>query len=299
MRSPLLPAALALLAAAAPPAAGAEPVRTERPFALLAARGDATTWTLHPAALGAITAEATWSGGERLTLALAGPGGDGHLTRESGPSPLVLRFLLTPELLQADGDWRLTLFNFSGSPANGQVAVTWPGPAAPPAERPRRLHLDAVRVGDLGIRVVAEGVAPPPEGGTAEPPAPPPPAGSGEPRRSVLPDGRVRLDYPDGSAVIYELVCGKTQIAPDGRETRLTCHQVQGADLPPPPGDPGLGGFLDDHGESLLQQIRFLVGHDAAAIANYLAVETDGTATVVERIDLRRRYVDRLLGLGL
>ncbi len=94
-------AAAALCLAAVPaPVAGAAAVRVDRPFVLVADRGDATSWRLLPGAAGAITAEATWSGGASLALILNGPGQTGYFAREDGTSPLVLRFRLTPELLR-------------------------------------------------------------------------------------------------------------------------------------------------------------------------------------------------------
>ncbi len=40
------------------------------------------------------------------------------------------------------------------------------------------------------------------------------------------------------------------------------------------------------------------MGSDTQAVDHYLALEAGETGSVVERIDLRRRYVDRLLGLA-
>lgn len=298
MRLPL-PLALALLALALPPpAADADPIVVERPFALISERGDTTSWRLQPAAAGVITAEATWHGADRLALILNGPG---QAARQAGPSPLVLRFRLHPDLLRREGEWRLSLVNVSGQRARGDVRITWPGeeaPAAPGAvpqlvERVTMMTRSAeARVGPEVIRVTT---AVPPE-----PPAPEPPASPGDVRRTVQPDGQVRLDFADGSARIYKLGCGWTKIAPDGaRMGELCSTQVQRDSLPPPPGDSAFSGFLGTHEERLLRQISFLVGKDAQAVANYLALESGQTASVIERIDLRLDCVDGLLGLGL
>lgn len=299
MRFLVLTTSVAALLAPAAPAAAADvvPVRAERPFVLLAERGDATTWTLHPTAPGTVSAVATWSGGERLTLALERPGEGGHLARESGTSPLALRFRLTPELLRLDGEWRLTLLNFSGRLVRGEVVVTWPGERAASRHTavPQERATAAAVLGRSGTRAASRAdVAAPP----VTEPLPPQPEGSGEVRRTVLPDGRVRIDHPDGSAVIYG-PGSFTRIAPDGTETTFSFRsQVQEATLPPPPGDPAFQGFLGAHEDLLLRQIRFLVDQEEQAVANYLAHEATETATVVERIDLRRHYVDVLLGLG-
>lgn len=287
------------LAAVPAPSAGAAADSVDRPFVLVADRGDATSWRLLPGAAGAITAEATWGGGASLALILNGPGQTGYFARQDGTSPLVLRFRLTPELLRREGEWRLSVVNFSGRPVRGQVRITTPG--AEPAAEVRRRRPDAV----IGKMAVAQRVAKPevvevvPMQPAEPPPETLPPSGSsGEVRRTVLADGRVRLDYPDGSAKIFEVGCGSTTIHPDGTESKVLCNQVQGAGLPAPPGDPAFHGFLTEHEAGLLQQIRWLVGSDTQAVDHYLALEAGETGSVVERIDLRRRYVDRLLGLG-
>lgn len=318
MRPPLRHAlALAILALALPPpAADADPITAERPFALITERGDATSWRLLPGAAGVITAEATWRGADSLALILNGPGQTGNFARQDGPSPLVLRFRLTPELLRREGEWRLSLVNFSGQRARGDVRITWPGEAAATQSGAAGVAVPQRVAGRATVPRGVEGRATVPRGvegrvdpgmairpTTATPPAPPglepPPSTSGDIRRTVLPDGRVRLDFADGSARIYNVGCGWTNIASDGHPAGgVACNEVQGASLPPPPGDPAFSGFLGTHEERLLLQITFLVGDDAQAVASYLALESGETASVVERIDLRRRYVDRLLGIG-
>ena len=301
---------LGLPTASAQPAATAAESTVGRPFVLLAERGDATSWRVHPTAAGTITAEATWGGDRSLALILNGPGQVGYYERQDGASPLRLRFQVTPELLRLDGEWRLSIVNFSGLPARGQVQVRWPGRGEGGVARTgdgRTAILSTVE--DRAAirprneaRVRRDPATARPAGGASDtsPPQglepPTPPAESG---RSILPDGRVRIDHADGSARIFNLGCGWVDIHPDGSQTGAACNQAQGAGLPQPPaGDAAFSGFLDDHDERLLAQIRFLVDGDAQAVDNYLAMESSTTSTVVERIYLRRTYVDRLLGIG-
>jgi hypothetical protein len=308
MRFPAPPSlALAVLLLLSAAAAGAVPATAERPFALLAERGDATSWPVHVAAPGSLTVEATWRGAEPLALVLDGPGQAGAFAREDGTSPLLLRFRITPELRQREGEWRLSIVNASGHPARGRVRISWP--AADPSAGAGRAATGAGRVAVLQPvgprRAGVERVVGRPELGrvTGPPDVPPPaldpaPPTGGAVRRTILPDGSVRLDFPDGSARIVDPVCGWTEIRADGSASTFSCQQVPGAGLPPPPGDAAFNGFLADHADGLLGQIRFLVGGDAQAVDNYLAVESGDASSVVERIDLRRRYVDRLLGVA-
>ncbi|HEX2162831.1 MAG TPA: hypothetical protein VHM02_02675 [Thermoanaerobaculia bacterium] len=284
-----------------PPATAAASVAAERPFALLADRGDDTSWPLRPAAPGAVVAEATWTGGGRLVLTLDGPGDAGQVAHQSGESPLVLRFAITPALAQREGAWRLAVVNPGGAPVRGTVRATWPGEAAEPSasggdDRPRRLRVAAGTA--LGRGTLAAS--------TATPPDPPPETlsdptsgGGGGEVRTILPDGRIQVEYPDGRVRTYNHGCGFVEVSPDGTSSGPACHEVQGAGFPPPPADDALRAFLEGHEQALLDQIRFLVDPDAAAVGNYLAFEQGEAATVVERIHLRLRYVDRLLGRGL
>ena len=298
--------------ASAQPAAAAAESAVGRPFVLLAERGDATSWRVHPTAAGTITAEASWGGGRSLALILNGPGQVGSYARQDGASPLRLRFEVTPELLRLDGEWRLSIVNFSGLPARGQVQVRWPGGdeggvARTGDDRTAVLSTVEERTAirprpPLETRVRRDPATARPASGnsaTSTPSALEPPTPPAESRRSILPDGRVRIDHADGSARIFNLGCGWVDIHPDGSQTGAYCNQAQGAGLPQPPaGDAAFSGFLEDHDERLLAQIRFLVDGDAQAVDNYLAMESSTTSTVVERIDLRRTYVDRLLGIG-
>jgi hypothetical protein len=296
---------LGLALAAALPAAAqdAPPNRVEHVFDLAAVRGDRAPIAFEIAHPGTVTARAEWDGASRLLLALKPRGGERAVAREFGSSPLSLRHELSAETLRALGKhWVIELTSL-GEAAGGELAISWPGPRLlrPFEEAPaERWRADRVRV-DAGRARIADRVWATEQvtGPTTTPPQLPPGGGGGEARRSVLPNGDVRIDYADGSALILDANCGSTRIFPDGTQTKTLCHQVQGAGLPAPPGgDPAFGGFLDGHAESLLSQIRHLVGNDTQAMANYKAVEADGATTVVERIDLRRRYVDRLLGVG-
>lgn len=266
-------------------------------------RGDSAPVAFVVTQPGTVTARAEWSGGaSRLRLTLKPRGGERTVARAFGSSPLSLSHELSAETLRALGnDWVIELISL-GEAAGGEITISWPEPPLPPpVEQVATERRRASRVLRDNRRArVAEGVRASEPLTTTTPPSLPPTGGSGgEARRTVLSDGDVRIDYADGSALILHAGCGTTRILPDGTKMKTSCNQVQGAGLPAPPGgDPAFGGFLDGHAENLLSQIRHLVGNDTQAMANYMAVEAGGASTVVERIDLRRRYVDRLLGMG-
>jgi hypothetical protein len=128
------------------------------------------------------------------------------------------------------------------------------------------------------------------EAATTEGPAP-----GVEPQRSILPDGRVQIRYPDGTVKILEPGCGYTIILPDGSTSSAMCNQVQPASMPVLPEDPALRSFLEGHRDHLLEQISTLVDNRQDEIGLYLAYEANNTGGLLEQIQMRTRLIDNLL----
>ncbi|HYU10562.1 MAG TPA: hypothetical protein VEK77_14390 [Gemmatimonadales bacterium] len=107
-------------------AAAASPDALTRPFALTAEMGNRLEVDIRPAAAGKISVDATWNEPVALALILNGPGQTGYFARQDGRSPLHLEFDLSAELLAKGEGWRVSVVDFSGSPANGTVRVNYP-----------------------------------------------------------------------------------------------------------------------------------------------------------------------------
>ncbi len=118
-----------------------------------------------------------------------------------------------------------------------------------------------------------------------------PPAGAT--KRTILPDGSVELQYPDGSK--KRLFDGGMEItAPDGTKQTLLFLQAQPDTPPNLPGEPIITQWMNGHAESLLEMIRKLVGNNDQAIAHYLQREADEPRTLYQKIQLRMICIDRL-----
>ncbi len=110
-------------------------------------------------------------------------------------------------------------------------------------------------------------------------------------KRSISPQGEVVLSYPDGR-VEKRYKGGKTIILPDGQEQKMLFSTAAPPAIPPALPDDAEGLWLEYHNAGLLAIIENLVGHDSAAMENYLAFE--GDAVVYEKIARRRQTIDYL-----
>jgi hypothetical protein len=76
---------------------------------------------------GTISAEAIWTGTTgTLALILNGPGQVNAYARIDGPSPLSLKYDVTPSDVNKGALWTLTVINFYSGTANGSLAFTFP-----------------------------------------------------------------------------------------------------------------------------------------------------------------------------
>jgi len=245
----------------------------QRVFQLSEVFGDQETFDITLSRPGVVRITADWRGStQKLALLLNGPGQTGYYARRDGPSALRIEFNVTEELFHRGRNWRVSVVNFSRRGNSvGRIVVDYPSLSMPLA----RLSPTLRRIG---------------EAASAEPPVP-----AGAPERSILPDGRVQVRYPDGRIVIYEAGCGYTTIYPDGTTSSALCNQVQPALLPALPSDPNLRSFLDTHCDHLLQQISQLVDHRQDQVDLYLSYESGNADGLFEQIQMRMRLIDKLL----
>jgi hypothetical protein len=254
-----LPAHRVLQAVPAAPGGWAAPEgRVQRQFALGGSPGrELVELTVQNP--GRVRAEATWSGSAaELSMILVGPGVPRIHLRRQGPSPLRLDYEVTAEMLALGDGWGIALSRVSGTgSATGELTVVYP---------------KAFEV--LG-----------------DPPSPP----TAQPERSILPDGKVQVRYPDGRVVVYETSCGWTTTFPDGTTSHVACSQVQTASLPGTPTDAALATFLGDHNDRLLGHISRLVGNDQPQVDLYLAFEGQEADSIYKQIKLRTELIGKLL----
>jgi hypothetical protein len=266
---------------AAPTVITSQPLRVVEPdratvshvFKLGNAFGDRDVFDITLPRAGLVRIRVDWRGTtERLAVILNGPGQTGYYARRDGVAPLNIEFNVTDELFRRGANWRVSVVNFSRrGDSVGRMVVDYPAMLRPLARLSPTL------------RRIAEDAA-------TQPPAP-----AGEPERSILPDGRVQVRYPDGRVVIYEPGCGYTTIFPDGTTSTAMCNQVQPASLPALPSDPTLQSFLEGHRDHLLQQISKLVDYRQDEIDLYLSYESANTDGLFQEIQMRMRLIDNLL----
>ena len=242
-------------------------------FKLGSAFGERETFDITLPRAGMVNIRVDWRGTTgRLAVILNGPGQTGYYARRDGASPVRINFNVTDELFRRGAKWRVSVVNFSRSGSSvGRMVVEYPAlmrPLLSLSPSLRRL---------------------------AEPAATDRPTPTGEPQRSILPDGRVRIRYPDGKVVIYEANCGYTTIFPDGTTSTAMCNQVQPASMPVLPADPQLQSFLEGHRDHLLQQISKLVDDRQDEVDLYLTYESENTNGLLEEIQMRMRLIDNLL----
>ena len=242
-------------------------------FKLGSAFGERDTFDITLPRAGMVNIHVDWRGTTKnLAVILNGPGQTGFYARRDGASPIEIKFNVTQELFRRGAQWRVSVVNFSRSGSSvGRMVVDYPALVRPLA----RLSPTLRRIG---------------ESATTQPPAP-----GGEPERSILPDGRVQIRYPDGTVKILEAGCGYTIILPDGNTSSAACNQVQPASMPVLPDDPALQSFLEGHSDHLLQQISRLVDNRQDEIDLYLGYESQNTSGLLEQIQMRSRLIDKLL----
>lgn len=242
-------------------------------FKLGSAFGERETFDITLPRAGMVNIRVDWRGTTRnLAVILNGPGQTGYYARRDGGSPIEIKFNVTDELFRRGAQWQVSVVNFSRRGSSvGRMVVDYPALVRP-----------LVRLSPT-LRRLAEAAR-------TESPTP-----TGEPQRSILPDGRVQIRYPDGRVVIYEAGCGSTTIFPDGTASTAMCNQVQPASMPALPDDPALQSFLEGHRDHLLEQISKLVDFRQDEIDLYLGYESANASGLLEQIQMRSRLIDKLL----
>ncbi len=119
-------------------------------------------------------------------------------------------------------------------------------------------------------------------------------------KKQILPDGSVRINRPDGSAVIIDINGQRTIIAPDGTMQSAIALQVPMPQPPPQSPNPGadwlnqMNEWIDYIGKTLLFRIQALV-NDEISMNHYREIEAQRCSTLYERVDLRLKFLERLL----
>lgn len=258
---------------------------------------------------GEFEATARWTGSsERITLALHGP--DFRVVgARTGSSPLELRVELTPEDLEAQERWWLSVETIGGGTAEGSLAWEVSGTAQPAA---RRLEAGRARVRErLDRNEVERNRRIRPEAAVAataakaKDPAPPTPPSFGVPdednpivRREILEDGRPMLTYTDGTQRILDKD-GMTVIThhPDGSVTKPMYSQVPMGDPPPDPAElagTGMGHWLDRLAANTQGAVETVL--DAQELESFL--QTEKGKSLYERIDWRLDFLRFYLADG-
>lgn len=228
---------------------------------------------------GNIRLQVSWTGSaRRLAVILNGPGQTAAYSRVDGESPQVLDFAVTQEMVDQGREWQVSIVNFGGGYAN--VAVTGQHPA-----HSEQLDLSSAAVRnafklDERYRIVN--------------PAPPEDTPR-EPVRTILDDGTVEVQYPDGTIQRFPPGCGWTIIQPDGSMIGTQCAEVQGSALPELPSeltDDELNGWLTNLADRLLSTISDIVNDDEA-LQNFMTLEEG--KPLLERIDLRSEALEHLM----
>lgn len=117
--------------------------------------------------------------------------------------------------------------------------------------------------------------------------------------RSVAPDGSVEISFSDGSKTIYHPGGGFTTVLPDG--TMIIASAIMIMPTPPPAETSApdsvwmasMNDWLGGMSEAMLNDIEVMAG-DPQSFANYQALEAAETATLYERLEMRRRFLSLL-----
>ena len=265
----LYPLLLGLLAVSQPPSVAERRVRLaantiERRIELAARSRD--TIDFQVASPGRLRVQVAWTGSaDNLAIILNGPGQTGYYERVDGPSPATFDFVFNRRHVAAEGQWRISIVNFSSGVARGWAIVDVPGR--------------------------------PPIGGPVVPPPPAPPDTA--PIKRLLPGGIVETRYPDGRIRQQHVdECNFTIIFPDGRQQRAMCVEAIRVELATLPeglvADARLGEWLEELGPNLLEAIREIV-NDEVSVNNLIAFEEEQNLSTAQRIDVRLRALNRLL----
>jgi len=229
---------------------------------------------------GNIHLQVSWTGSARqLAVILNGPGQTAAYARVDGASPRVLDFAVTQAMVDQGREWQVSIVNFGDGSAS--VTVTGQHPA-----QSERLDLSSATVRsawklDEKVRLVG--------------PAAPDDDAPREPVRTILDDGTVEIQYPDGTIQRFPPGCGWTIIRPDGTVLGTQCAEVQGTALPELPSDltdEELNGWLNSLADRLIFTIGTIVNDDEA-LQNYLTLEEG--KPLLERIDLRAEALEHLM----
>ncbi len=121
-----------------------------------------------------------------------------------------------------------------------------------------------------------------------------PPETGGTIKRTILANGHVKIQYPDGT--IKEIYPGGQKITPPGRDPYyISFYSVQPDTPPSLPGEPSITSWLNYQNKYLLELIKKLVENDNAAVDYYLQNEAQKAKNLYEQINLRMECIDNLL----
>jgi hypothetical protein len=117
---------------------------------------------------------------------------------------------------------------------------------------------------------------------------------------SIIEEGVVQFEYPDGTVIrIYD---DRIEVTPPGKtkpEIRPYARiDIQAATVPALPRDTTLAAWLETLADNLRETIRYVVRNRGASNRHYDEMENDLSLTVYQKIVLRYKYVNRLMGLG-
>jgi hypothetical protein len=134
----------------------------------------------------------------------------------------------------------------------------------------------------LVVQAVRPALQPPAAAGEAA-------QGGGATIRSILPNGRVELRYPDGT-IRQRYQGGETIITPDGQHQTFMYSHAQPPTPPIAPPDATHDAWLSYENTRLLDIIRELVGGDEPSVQNYLSRE-DGGWSSYQQIESRTQAI--------
>lgn len=108
--------------------------RTTKDFSIDSSYGARTTFPLTIKEEGCVWAQATWPASSRaktLALILNGPGSDSAYQRIDGKSEVVLYYSVTANDVKKGTNWSISIVNFSGGTAKGQITIEYPPTQVP------------------------------------------------------------------------------------------------------------------------------------------------------------------------
>lgn len=292
------------------PDAGAT-VALECRFQLASGGSDRFQFELPGVRSGGVRVQALWIGtAADLTIAVTGPDGTPALGRLRGESPLGVELPIPEPDGRRAGALRVSVERAEGAgTANGWLIVEVPG-APPTGVRPtfpRRPALDRRFEPPIAPEIVPQVTpqleavrddVPDPATGPCPPVEAPSPDAGADTIRTVLPDGRIEVRYPDGRVTRSEIGSSCWSIVGPSGEESIVCPysnviRAAVADLPPELLEHAdLSVWLEDLGPHLLDAIREIIA-DPVGFENYAAFESG--RPLPEQIDLRLRLLNELL----